>query len=148
MEEDLNLRLITILTKEMETEILINDDSSEFWKKANSALFEDSLPSFREGLNTLVETLGQDKDAYNYFSSMVARIMTDPGTDQALKNFVIGFDKTASDPVMGDGFNYKASDLSPVGQLMLFISVNRNLITLALYSQKQQQAAQQKGKKR
>lgn len=148
MEEDLNLRLITILTKEMETEILINEDSSGFWKNANAALFEESLPSFREGLNGLVESLGGDKDAYNYFSSMVARVMSDPGTKPALKNFVEGFDVTASDPVLGNGFNYKASDLSAVGQLMLFISVNRNLITLALYAQKQQQAAPQKGRKK
>ena len=149
MEEDLNLRLITILTKEMETEILINEDSTEFWKRANAALFEESLPSFREGLDGLVENLGKDKEAYNYFSSMVARIMTDPCTRPALKLFVEGFDLTITDAVMGGGFNYKAAELTPVGQLLLFISVNRNLITLALYAQEQQKAAtNQKGNRK
>lgn len=134
---DLHLRLITILTKEMETEILINEDSSEFWKKANEIVFEQSLPSFREGLTNLQEILGSDKDAYNYFSSMVARIMSDPNTRPALKQFVEGFDVTVSDPVLGNGFNFKASELTPISQLILYISVHRNLITLAMFAQEQ-----------
>lgn len=146
MEQDLNLRLVTILTAEMETEILVNEDSSEFWKKANAALFEQALPSFRESLADLVKSLGTDKDAYNYFSSMVTRVMSDPATRPALKLFVEGFDITTSDPVLAGGFNFTAKELSPVGQLMLFVSVNRNLITLAMYTQKQ--AAAKAGKKK
>lgn len=149
MEQDLNLRLVTILTKEMETEILVNEDSTEFWKKANAALFEQALPSFREALENLVKDLGTDKDAYNYFSSMVTRIMSDPSSRPALKLFVEGFDLTTSDPVLAGGFNFSANELSPVGQLLLFVSVNRNLITLAMYTQKQTAIAEAKaGKKK
>lgn len=145
-QQDLNSQLVSILTKEMETEIIINLDSSGFWKKANEIIFEESLPSFREALKNLVESLGSDKEAYNYFSSMVARIMSHPNTRPALELFVKGFDITASDEVLAGGFNYKANELTPVGQLMLFISVHRNLITLAMYAKEQASETQQKKK--
>ena len=148
MEQDYNLDLLTVVTKEMDTEILINEDATGFWKKTQASIFDESLPSFREGLAGLTETLNQDKEAYNYFSSMVTRVMTHPSTAKALEFFVKGFDIAAADPVLGGGFNYKAADLSPVGQLILFISVNRNLITLALYAQEQAKAPQtKKGRK-
>lgn len=145
---DIHLRLVSILTKEMETEILINVDSSGFWKKANAIVFEESLPSFREGLTTLVESLGEDKDAYNYFSSMVTRVMSDPNTRPALEMFVKGFDMTVEDPVLGDGFNFKASDLSPVAQLVLYISVHRNLVTLAMFAKDQEPSGKSRQKKK
>lgn len=145
-QQDLNSRLISILTSEMDTEILINQDTSGFWKKTNATIFEESLPSFREALKNLVETLGTDKEMYNYFSSMVARVMSDPATRPALELFVTGFDITITDPVLAEGFNYKAKDLSPVGQLMLFVSVHRSLITLALYAQEQATTEQKKKK--
>lgn len=145
-QQDLNSRLISILTSEMETEILINEDTTGFWKKTNAAIFEESLPSFREALQNLVETMGTDKDMYNYFSSMVARVLSDPSARPALELFVTGFDTTISDPVLAGGFNYKAKDISPVGQLMLFISVHRNLITLAMYAKERADATQKKKK--
>lgn len=145
-QQDLNARLISILTSEMETEILINEDTTGFWKKTNAAIFEESLPSFREALQNLVETMGTDKDMYNYFSSMVARVMSDPVARPALELFVTGFDITISDPVLAGGFNYKAKDLTPVGQLILFISVHRNLITLAMYAKERADSTQKKKK--
>lgn len=144
---DLHARLINILTNEMETEIIINKDSSEFWKKANALVFEESLPSFREALTNLVTALGTDKEAYNYFSSMVTRVLSDPGTKPALELFVKGFDTTVLDEVLANGFNFKASDLSPVGQLILYISVHRNLVTLAMFSKEQEALVKSKQKK-
>lgn len=138
--------LNAILSKELEVEILVNDDSTKFWNKANSAIFELALPSFREGLESLQESLSEDADGFNYFSSMVTRVMSQPVTKVALAEFVSGFDITAKDPVMGDGFNYKASELSPVAQLLLFISVHRNLITLTLFAQEEKTATDKGGK--
>lgn len=151
MEQDLNASLIGLITAEMETEILINEDSSKFWANTREIIFETALTSFRESLGSMSEIIGKDKEAYNYFSSMVARVMSFPFARPALKAFVEGFDLTITDPVMGDGYNYKASELSPVGQLMLFISVNRNLITLAMFAKEQadaKAAAEAKGKKK
>lgn len=124
--------LLEHMASELHTEIVINKDSTEFWTKAQDYIFDNSLVSFREGVNTLKEGIVGNKDMYNYLSALIFRTFAQPYTITALEQFCKGFDATAADPILG-GFNFKSADLSTVEKLLLFFTVHRNKITIALY---------------
>lgn len=123
--------LLDSIAAELHTEIIFNKDSTNFWGKAQDYIFDNALLSFREGVNTLKEAVGEDKDMYNYMAAMIFRLFAQPHTRAALDQFGVGFDQTADDPVLG-GFNFKAVQLSNVEKLLLFYVVHSDRITLAL----------------
>lgn len=125
-------RLIEFYIKELYTEIVINRDSSTFWKKAQSYVFENSLPSFREGLRSLVEGMNDNREMYNYFSAFCFRMFSQPFTEPALDSFAEGFDVVAKDGIFNQSFQFSAVKFSKVEQLILFLTVHRNEIMLAM----------------
>lgn len=125
-------RLIEFYTKELYTEVVFNRDSSEFWKKAQDYVFENSLTSFREGLTSLINGMNESREMYNYFSALCFRMFSQPFTQPALDVFAEGFDDIATDKILSQGFQWKAKNLSKVEMLILFLSVHRNEIMLAM----------------
>lgn len=125
-------RLIECYTRELYTEIIFNQDSSEFWKKAQDYIFENSLTSFREGLTNLFNGMNESRDMTNYFSALCFRMFSQPYTQPALDVFAEGFDDIALDKVLAHNFQWKARDLSKVETLILFLSVHRNEIMLMM----------------
>ncbi|AEV89706.1 hypothetical protein OBP_269 [Pseudomonas phage OBP] len=131
-EKDPIVLLLNYMASELHTEVIINRDSTDFWEKAQDYIFDNSLVSFREGIDTLSEAIKKEKDMYNYLSALVFRTFAQPFTLTALKQFADGFDATASDPILG-GFNFTAAKLTNIEKLMLFFTVHRNKITIALF---------------
>lgn len=125
------VQLISYVAEELHQEIVINQDSSEFWKKAQDYIFDNSVASVREGINNLSEGIGESPDLYSYLSSLVFRTFSQPFTAPALESFSKGFDMVAGDAFFRDGFGFKASEMTKVEQLLLFITVHRNHIQLA-----------------
>jgi hypothetical protein len=146
-EKDNIVLLLRHLTSELHTEVIINEDSTNFWGKAQDYIFDNSLLSFREGIKSLKEGLDQDKDMYNYLSALVFRTFAQSFTEPALTQFCAGFDKTANDDLLS-GYTYKAAELSNVEKLLLFFTVHRNLIQLAFYEREAAIAAQAKQQKK
>ncbi|QZA70727.1 hypothetical protein AH04_254 [Erwinia phage AH04] len=126
-------RLIAFYSEELFNEIVINRDSTSFWEKANSYLFENALTSFREGVKSLREGMVEDKDMFNYFSAFCFRIFSQPFTDPALSVFSEGFNEIADDPVFfKEAFQWNTKALSTIEVLLLFLCVHRNKITIML----------------
>ncbi|UQT02699.1 hypothetical protein YUBABA_01320 [Serratia phage vB_SmaM-Yubaba] len=125
------LQLINYVAEELQQEILLNEDSTGFWKKAQDYIFDNSVASVREGIDTLSEGIGESPDLYNYLSVFVFRVFSQPYTISALDNFSKGFDMVAGDVFFRDGFNFKAGEMTKVQQLLLFITVHRNQIQIA-----------------
>lgn len=146
-EKDPIVLLLNQMASELYTEVVLNDDSTEFWKKAQDYIFENSLLSFREGITSLKKGLETDGDMYNYMTSMIFRTFAQPYTSAALEQFVKGFDLVANDGVLG-GFNYTASELSKVEQLLLFFVVHRDRITIAFFENDEKVANKQKAQKK
>lgn len=146
-EKDPIVLLLNQMASELYTEVVLNDDSTEFWKKAQDYIFENSLLSFREGITSLKKGLETDGDMYNYMTSMIFRTFAQPYTSAALEQFVKGFDLVANDAVLG-GFSYTASELSKVEQLLLFFVVHRDRITIAFFENDEKIANKQKAQKK
>lgn len=146
-EKDPIVLLLNQMASELYTEVVLNDDSTEFWKKAQDYIFENSLLSFREGITSLKKGLETDGDMYNYMTSMIFRTFAQPYTSAALERFVKGFDLVANDTVLG-GFSYTASELSKVEQLLLFFVVHRDRITIAFFENDEKVANKQKAQKK
>lgn len=126
-------RLIAFYSEELFNEIVINRDSTNFWEKANSYLFENALTSFREGVKSLREGMVEDKDMFNYFSAFCFRIFSQPFTDPALNVFSEGFNEIADDPIFfKEAFQWNTKALSKIEVLLLFLCVHRNKITIML----------------
>lgn len=125
-------RLIECFTRELYTEIMFNRDSSSFWNKAQDYVFGNSLTSFREGLNDLINGMKESREMYNYFSALCFRMFSQPYTQPALDVFAEGFDDVADDYILKEGYQWKAKNLSKVEQLILFLSVHRNEIMLMM----------------
>lgn len=134
-------RLIQFYTKELYNEIVFNKDSTGFWKKAQDYIFSNSLTSFREGLDALKEGLNEDREMFNYFSTLCFRIYAQPFTETALSIFLEGFDKISTDPVLGEGFRWDVKTLSSLELLLLFLTVHRNEITIAMFKRDEEDKA-------
>lgn len=124
--------LITFYTKELYNEIVYNGDSTGFWLKGQTYIFSNSLTSFREGLKALVDGMKEDKEMFNYFSTLCFRIFSQPYTSPALDVFSEGFDEIVDDQMLRHGFQWKTKDLSRVEVLILFLTVHRDEITIAM----------------
>lgn len=124
--------LIEELSKELHQEIVFNEDSSQFWKKAQIHIFDNSIASIREGISALSEAMGEDLDMYNYFTSFTLRVFSQPFTRPALKNFTTGFDEIGGDVFFRDALGFTSKDMTVVEHFLLFICVHRNQIQLAL----------------
>lgn len=130
--------LIKFYATELFNECVINLDSSNFWDKANEHIFGESLVSFRSSVETFIKALIQDKDMYNYFAQLIIRAYSYPITKTALKEFGVAFDEVTKDKVFGGGFDYSFGTLTRAEQLLLFFSVHRDQISLALDAKKQE----------
>lgn len=131
------LQLIEIVSSELRQEIIYNDDSTEFWKKAQDYVFDNSIASVREGISTLSEAIGESPDMYSYLSSMIFRVFSQPFTKEALKRFAVGFDEVSDDAFFRNGFGFTAKDMTIVEQFILFVTVHRNQIQLAFLEAEQ-----------
>lgn len=127
--------LIKFYVRELYNEIIFNNDSTQFWKKAQAYIFDNTLTSFREGVKELVEGMNEDKDMYNYFSAFCFRVFSQPYTSVALTVFSESFDDIVMDDILRSGFDWKAGQLTKIQLLLLFISVHRNEIML-MFEQK------------
>lgn len=126
-------RLITFFGEELFHEVIYNQDSTKFWMKASDHLFDNALTSFREGVVALREGMIEDKEMYNYFSTFVFRMFSQPYTEVALDVFAEGFNLIAKDAVFfSEVFEWNTSNLTKVEILLLFLCVHRNKITLAM----------------
>ena len=126
-------RLINFFGEELFHEVIYNQDSTNFWTKASDYLFDNALTSFREGIAALRTGIVEDREMYNYFSTLVFRMFSQPYTEVALNVFAEGFDLIASDPVFfKEAFEWNSKSLSKVEILLLFLCVHRNKITLAM----------------
>lgn len=134
-------RLIQFYTKELYNEIVFNKDSTGFWNKAQDYIFSNSLTSFREGLDALKEGMNADREMFNYFSTLCFRIYAQPFTETALNIFLEGFDKISVDPVLGAGFQWDVKTLSSLELLLLFLTVHRNEITIAMFKRDEEDKA-------
>lgn len=142
MSDNKTPELLTALTEELHLEIIVNEDSTRFWTNAQETVFNSSLASFRESLSTLQEALSTDIDGMNYFSSMAFRLFTNPVTRPALESFCKSFDEISRDAIFGASVTYSAKDLSLTEQLLLFITVHRSSVQLAVFTKEKQNAAQ------
>lgn len=124
--------LIEFLSKELHQEIVYNDDSSQFWKKAQIHIFDNSIASIRESINSLSEAIGEDPDLFNYFSSFTFRVFSQPFARPAIKNFSEGFDEIGMDVFFREALSITSKDLTLVEQFLLFLSVHRNQIQLMM----------------
>lgn len=140
-------RLIEFYTKELYNEIVFNKDSTGFWTKAQDYVFSNALSSFREGLNSLKEGLNEDREMFNYFSALCFRIYAQPFTETALSIFLEGFSKISKDPVLGTGFQWDAKGLSDLELLILFLTVHRNEITIAIFRRDEEEKASRVNKR-
>lgn len=129
--------LIGFYANELFNECVINKDASDFWEKSNEHIFGSALVSFRTALADFIKSLGDDKDMYNYFAQLIIRAYAHPFTKKALAEFGVSFDEITKDKLFGNGFDYNFNDLSRAEQLLLFFSVHRDQITLALDRKKQ-----------
>lgn len=134
-------QLIQYYVDELFNEVVYNQDSSQFWKKASDHVFEVSLVSFRESVLELQKALIDDRAMYNYWTATCFRFFSQPFTQSALINFTNGFDAVAKDTMFGDAFNYRSTDLSNVEKLILFFSVHRDQIAMKFDEQTQVAAA-------
>lgn len=125
--------LLELLANELHTEVIVNKDTTEFWKKSQIVIFESPIAAFRESLTNLQEKLIESPEMLNYFTSMVMRMVSNPVTVPALDEFSKGFDAVAADAIFGESITIKASQMQRSELLMLFITVHRNAITLAMY---------------
>lgn len=125
-------RLIEFYTKELYTEVVFNQDSSTFWSKAQTYVFENSLASFREGLKSLIDGMNESREMYNYFSALCFRMFSQPFTEPALNVFAEGFDSVAVEEIFKQSFQFSAVRFSKVEKLILFLAVHRNEIMLAM----------------
>jgi len=125
-------RLIEFYARELHVEIVINKDSTGFWKCAMDDILGMRLTSFREGIVEFVKRLGDEGDMFNYFSAFCLRVYSQPYSQLAVDVFCAGFDEVSSDPMLKSGYNYKAKDLSPLSRLLLFLTVHRNEVYIAL----------------
>lgn len=132
-KDPINL-LIDELSKELHVEIAINEDSSAFWKKAQSYIFDNSIASIREGIKALSDAMGESPDLYNYFTTFTLRVFSQPFTRVALKNFVSGFDEIGNDTFFRGALGFESKDMTPVEHFLLFICVHRNQIQLAMFA--------------
>jgi len=123
--------LINFYANELYNEIVINKDSSGFWKKSMDIIFEMSLANFNTSLKSFSEAYTADKEMYNYFLQLVTRVVCQPFANEALAIFGKSFDEIASDPAFGGGISYKAEKLSKAELVLLFFAVHRDQITLA-----------------
>lgn len=139
--EDPILLLIDYIASELRQEIIVNEDSTEFWKKAQVYIFDNSIVSVREGIKELGKGLEDSPDMYSYFSSLVFRIMAQPYASAAIDMFVKGFDATVEDHFFRDGFGFNTEGMSKVEKLLVFITVHRNHIQLT-FIQAEQEAEQ------
>lgn len=130
-------KLIEFYVKELSDEIIYNQDSSGFWDKASTYVFDLSIASFRESLTDFVQGMREDKDMYNYFANMCFRIFSQPFTKTALASFTNSFNEVANDNVFDGTLNYTAKDLSNVESLILFFTVHRNEIMIKMYELKE-----------
>lgn len=129
--------LIHFYASELYNECVINRDSSNFWEKSNDHIFMSPLVSFRTSLNEFHKSLANEKNMYNYFITMFVRAFAQPFTRQALKDFGDSFNDIVGDPVFGNAVDFTFKDLSSAEQLLLFFSVHRDQISLALEQKKQ-----------
>lgn len=130
--------LLLAMGSELHTEIKINLDSTEFWKKAQVTVFENPIAAFRESITNLQKTLVDDADAMNYFTTMVLRITANPITKPALKEFIAGFDAVSKDAIFGNSITFEGNQMSITEQLLLFIAVHRNLIQIEMYKREEE----------
>lgn len=130
--------LVEFYAHELFNECVINKDASNFWEKANDQIFGVSLVTFRTSLDEFIRILHQDKDMYNYFAQLIMRAYSRPFTRKALVDFGVSFDEISKDRLFNNGFTYIYKQLSPAEQLLLFFSVHRDQITLALDRRKQE----------
>lgn len=134
-------RLIAFYAHELHIEVVINRDSTGFWKTADEDIFSHRLSSFRVGLKSFTDRIASEGDMFNYFSALCFRIYSQPFTETAVKVFCEGFDQISSDKLLKDGFDWKTTELSSVGQLLLFMTVHRNEIYIAMQKRELAEAA-------
>lgn len=126
------IELLNFISQELREEIVTNKDSTNFWQKSMDYIFENAIPSVREGIKNLSQGMAEDKDMNNYFSCFVFRIFTQPYAIKALEQFSIGFDESANDAFFNGNFDFTAKNMTRVEKLLLFITVHRNKIILQL----------------
>lgn len=144
MNEESSISLfLKALDEELYHEIVIQRDPTEFWFKASSALFETSIAGFKEQVIALHELCKEDVDLYDYATTMIMRLTSNPHHDAAIKSFIEGsdpkvnrLDNLLSDPFFGGGVAYQPSTMSRVEKLLLFITVHRTRIQLAIVQQR------------
>lgn len=129
--------LIAFYASELYNECVVNRDSSNFWEKSNDHIFLSPLVSFKTALNEFHKSLGNEKNMYNYFVTMFVRAFAQPYTKPALKEFGDSFNEVVKDPIFGSAVDFTFNDLSPAEQLLLFFSVHRDQISLAVEQKKQ-----------
>ena len=77
--------LLGDLVEEAMIEIIANKDSSLFWTKFKSHMYDTALISFEEDYKSLIDDLGATPDAFDYFVRFVQRVLAKPYASEALR---------------------------------------------------------------
>lgn len=136
--------LIDFLSVELHQEVVFNEDSTGFWLKAQTYIFDNSIASIRESINSLSQAIGEDPDLFNYFSSFTFRVFSQPFARKAIESFATGFDEIGQDIFFREALTITSKDLTLVEQFLLFLSVHRNQIQLAMIEAEEYKAEQAK----
>lgn len=118
--------------EELFQEIVVQRDPTGFWDKARIMLFETSIANFNETVIEFVAEVNGSPDLYDYFVTMSSRMLGEYYAEAALTKFKSVMIKTVVDPVFGNGITFDVKQMSEVQNLLLFMTVNRTRIALAM----------------
>jgi len=141
-------RLIAFYARELHVEIVINKDSTGFWGVADEDIFGVRLTSFREGISAFVKRLSEEGDMFNYFSAFCFRVNAQPYAQPAIDVFCEGFDSVSGDELLKAGYSWNTRNLTPIGKLLLFLTVHRNEIYIAMRMREAEEGVPPKQKPR